>query len=106
MEQHAKRQRLSSPSAVSGVNLASDAAFGAALTSALIEGRRDLAHAHRTLLARGLPVSLNQLQRFYYTQVNHEQLVPALIASDCLGLPRMALNRVQLVPARAAPTPS
>ena len=106
MEQHAKRQRLSSPSAVSGVSLASDAAFGAALTSALIESRRDLAHAHRTLLARGLPVSLNQLQRFYYTQVNRVQLVPALIASDGLGWPRMASNRVKLVPARAAPAPS
>lgn len=92
MEQHAKRQRLSSPSAVSGVSLSSDAAFGAALTSALIESRRDLAHAHRILLARGLPVSLNQLQRFYYTQVNRKQLVPALIASDCLEWPRMALK--------------
>ena len=98
MEQHAKRQRLSSPSAVSGVSLASDAAFGAALTSALIEGRRDLAHAHRTLLARGLPVSLNQLQRFYYTQVNHEQLVPALIASDGLEWPRIACSSCLLVP--------
>ena len=89
MEQHAKRKCLSLPSAVSGVSLSSDAAFGAALTSALIESRRDLAHAHRTLLARGLPVSLNQLQRFYYTQVNRApQLVaaraaPALSAFEC-----------------------
>ena len=47
-------------------------------------------------------IALNQLQRFYYTQVNRKQLVPALIALNGLEWPRMASNRVQLVPALIA----
>ena len=57
----AKRQRP-----LSEMSLPQCAGVGAALTAAIVENRRDLARAHRSLGARGVRVTLNELQRFYY----------------------------------------
>jgi len=66
------------------MSLAEYAGLGAGLTAAIIANRRDLTQAHRSLSARGLPVTLNMLQRFYYTQFRRSaegvQLVTAMEA--------------------------
>ena len=60
-------------------------ALGAALTAAIIESRRDLSRARRELQARGLPVTLNMLQRFYYTQARASPGTRASAASPTLA---------------------
>ena len=54
--------------ALPGASVAVDASLGALLSSAIIEHRRNLVLAHRALVAKGTPITLSALQRFYYAQ--------------------------------------